>query len=375
MILIINNAIGQNRLNGIVLDYDTKKSIEYVDVYNRNNFTLTNSEGCFLFISENDSIKIRLIGYKPISTTFKEIKSDTIFLKSEFQKLDEVVLSNGNFFNKIKENILSNYPFEPYTESFFLRCFIRKNRELLKIQDLNGLVKRQTLFATKEKPMPKKNYEVSVLNVRKAGIYEGDVYFKMFNFYEILQELASVSIDKKSYNFSENSSADKSTTKYSFYPNETNKSKYEGYYLLNSEDKAFTEFYLKRIDTTKFVEKKIIKYRTTNFEKLILFKKNEVKNKYFIDKAKIFAEVEVIDESGKTTIYNAVYNWISLEQNNQKLKKKHSIKKEIFKFKKPYNSVFWEDQEYLLLTNEMENFLKKLENSNGEFKTVTNLKK
>jgi hypothetical protein len=376
MILVSNNLFSQNRLNGIVLNYDTKKPIEYVDVYNKENFTSTNNEGRFSFDSKNDSIKIRLIGYEPIFTTFKKIKNDTIFLKSKFEELDEITLSNSNFFNKIRENIIENYPFEPYTETFFLRCYIKINGKLLKIQDLNGIVKRKTLFATKEKPMPNKNYEVNVLNVRKAGIYEEDIYFKMFNFNQIFQEIAIVAIDKNFYNFNEKKSKNKDIAKYSFFPNSKSKVNLEGYYLVNEKDDAFTEFHLKKIDSSKkYTEKRGIKYKTTKFEKTVFFKKNINKQKYFIDKAKINAEVEVIDRNGEKIIYNAVYNWITLEQNNLTLNKKHSVKKDIFKFKKPYIKEFWNKQEYLLLTEEMNEFLKKLKDSTSEFKTVTNIKK
>lgn len=375
MILVSNNLFSQNRLNGIVLNYDTKEPIEYVDIYNKENFTSTNNEGRFSFDSKNDSIKIRLIGYEPIFTTFKKIKNDTIFLKSKFEELDEITLSNSNFFNKIRENITKNYPFEPYTETFFLRCYIKINGKLLKIQDLNGIVKRKTLFATKEKPMPRKNYEVNVLNVRKAGIYEEDIYFEMFNFNQIFQEIAIGAIDKKFYNFNEKKSKNKDITKHSFFPNSKNKVNLEGYYLVNEKDNAFTEFHLKKIDTSKkYIEKRGIKYKTTKFEKTVFFKKNINKQKYFIDKAKINAELEVIDRNGEKIIYNAVYTWITLEQNNLTLNKKHSVKKDIFKFKKPYIKEFWNKQEYLLLTGEMNEFLKKLKDINSEFKTVTNIK-
>jgi hypothetical protein len=375
IILVSNNLFSQNRLNGIVLNYDTKKPIEYVDIYNKENFTSTNNEGKFSFDSKNDSIKIRLIGYEPIFTTFKKIKNDTIFLKSKFEELDEITLSNSNFFNKIRENITENYPFEPYTETFFLRCYIKINGKLLKIQDLNGIVKRKTLFATKEKPMPNENYEVNVLNVRKAGIYEEDIYFKMYNFNQIFQEIAIVAIDKNFYNFNEKKSKNKDITKYSFFPNSKSKVNLEGYYLVNEKDDAFTEFHLKKIDSSKkYTEKRGIKYKTTKFEKTVFFKKNINKQKYFIDKAKINAEVEVIDRNGEKIIYNAVYTWITLEQNNLTLNKKHSVKKDIFKFKKPYIKEFWNKQEYLLLTGEMNEFLKKLKDSNSEFKTVTNIK-
>ena len=374
-IFIINNLFSQNRLNGIILDYDTKKPIEYVDIYNNENFTSTNSEGKFLFISKNDSINIRLIGYESLKTAFNQIKNDTIFLKSKFNELDEIIVSNKNFLNKIRTNITQNYPFEPYTETFFLRCYIKKNGELLKIQDINGIVKRKTLFATKEKPMPKKNYEVNVLNVRKAGVYEEDIYFKMFNFKVILNELATVGVDKNLFYFNEQTSKNNDFTKYYFSPNSKNKANLKGYYLVNKNDNAFTEFHLKRIDTSNnYIEKRGIKYKTTNYSKTVFFKKNIDKNNYFIDKGKINAKVEVIDKNGEKIIYNAVYTLITLDQNNLKLNKKHSINKDIFKFKKPYDKEFWKEQEYLLLTEEMNTFLKKLKDSNKEFKTITNIK-
>ena len=374
IILVNNNLFSQNKLNGIVLNYDTKKPIEYVDIYNSKNFTSTNSEGKFSFISKNDSIKIRLIGYESIFTTFNKIKSDTILLKSKFEELDEIILSNTNPIIKIYNSVANNYPSEPYTETFFLRCYVRKNGKLLKIQDLNGIVNRKVLFGTSEKPMPKKNYEANIQNVRKVGIYEEDIYFKMYNLKKIFDEIAGVGLNIKEYNFNENISKDKDFIKYSFFPKSGSNLKNEGYYLVNKNDNAFTEFYLKQIDTiSSYTKNRGIKYRTTYYEKSILFKNNTNWNKYFIHKAKINAETEVIDNDGVKTIYNITYLFIILEQNKDKINKKHSIKKDIFKFKKPFNSKFWEKQEYLLLTKEMKDFLKTIKDSNNEFKTITNI--
>ncbi|MFQ3297560.1 MAG: hypothetical protein ACI9JT_001528 [Polaribacter sp.] len=374
IILMMNSSFGQNKLNGVVLNYATKKPIEYVDIYNHYNFTSTNSEGRFSFTSKNDSIKIRLIGYEAIFTTFNKIKSDTIFLKSKFEELDEIILSNASYLKEIYTSVKENYLLEPYTETFFLRCYIKKNGKLLKIQDLNGLVKRKTLFGTSEKPMPKKNYQVNVLNVRKAGIQEEDINFVMFNFKHIFDLVASVVISSKLYDFSENKSKNLDFIKYSFYPNSENKTNIEGYYLINKNDNAFTEYHMKKIDTNAtYTENRGIKFRTTYFERATLFKKNLIENKYFIDKAKIKAETEVIDKNGEKAIYNVTYNLITLNQNNIKLNKKHSVKKDLFKFKKPYNSEFWKTQEYLLLTEEMNEFLRTIKKSNNEFKTTTNI--
>ena len=148
IILVINKSYSQNRLNGIIVDSDTKNSIEYVDIYNSTNFTSTNSEGKFLFVSEKDSVKIRLIGYKSIYSTFEKIRKDTIFLESKFEALDEIILGNSNSITNVYKELHNNYPFKPYSESFFLRCFLRKDGVIIKLQDLNGSVNRKTLFST-----------------------------------------------------------------------------------------------------------------------------------------------------------------------------------------------------------------------------------
>jgi hypothetical protein len=372
IISVINKSSSQNRLNGIVLNYQTKEPIEYVDIYNKNNFTSTNSDGRFLFNSENDSIKIRLIGYESIFTNFKKI-NDTIFLKSKFEELDEIIISNKNPIIKIYNSVVKNYPSEPYTEIFFLRCQIRKNGKLLKIQDLNGLVNRKMLFGTSERPMPKKNYKLEILNVRKAGIEE-DIDFVMLNFKQILEHIAGIGLNIQEYKFNKSSSQDKNFIKYSFFPKPENKIKIEGYYLINENDNAITEFKIKEVLDDSYKKRRNFKYKTNYIEKLTFFKKNIAEGKYFIHKAKINSETEIINENGKKDLYNETHSFIVLNQTNLKLNKKHSIKKDVFKFKKPFNLEFWNKQEYLLLTGEMNDFLKKLKDTNIEFKTVTNMK-
>ena len=372
IILVINSSFSQNKLIGIVLNYETKKPIEYVDIYNNNNFTSTNSEGKFSFTSKNDSIKIRLIGYESIFTTFNKINSDTIFLKSRFEELDEIVLNNTNPIIEVYKSVAKNYPLEPYTETFFLRCTVRKNGEILKIQDLNGLVSRKTLFETNEKKMPKKNYTANIKNVRKAGIEE-DIYYEMFNLKKIFEEIAGIGLNIKEYNFNENISKEKEFVKYSFFPKSISDLT-EGYYLINKNDKAITEFQLKHIDTiSPFIENRAFKYRTTYYKRTTLFRKNTIWNKYFIHKSKINVETELFEKDGTKIIYNVTYSFIVLDQNKKEITKKNSIKKDIFKFKKPFSSKFWKEQEYLLLTKEMNDFLKTIKGSNNEFKTITNI--
>ena len=56
---------------------------------------------------------------------------------------------------------------------------------------------------------------------------------------------------------------------------------------------------------------------------------------------------------------------------NFEIDKNVSSKKDMFKLKYPYNEAFWINQKTLLLTDEMQEFLDGIENS--EYKIKTNL--
>jgi hypothetical protein len=84
--------------------------------------------------------------------------------------------------------------------------------------------------------------------------------------------------------------------------------------------------------------------------------------------------MEVLKDD-KKVFYDVEYLWITLNKTEKEVDKNVSIKKDIFKLKKSFNADFWNKQKYLLLTNEMCKFLKELEISQNEFKTITNIKK
>ncbi len=196
----------------------------------------------------------------------------------------------------------------------------------------------------------------------------------MFSFKQILDFTTSITISTKSFNFKENKSENDEYTKYYFSPKSDSKSNIEGYYLVNNKDSAIIEFYSKNVnDKGSFVEKRGVKFRTTSFELFLSFKKSILDNKYFLDKAKIKGQVEVITEDERI-IFDVVYSWITLNKNKKEMNKNISVNKDIFKLKKTFNPEFWNKQEYLLLTKEMSEFLKKLENSEKEFKTITNIR-
>jgi hypothetical protein len=72
--------------------------------------------------------------------------------------------------------ILTDYALQPYTEKFYLRAILKKNSEIIKVIDLSGKVRKETLFNTRSIPMLKKNYTAQVENIRKAG--------KIFKYYD-----------------------------------------------------------------------------------------------------------------------------------------------------------------------------------------------
>ena len=368
ILLFFCKSYSQNQVEGLVLDQDTKNPIEYADIFNNQDFTSSNADGKFIFKSKQDSIYIHILGYDAFATTFQELKSDTIYLKSRFEVLDEVILSQANLLNPILKSIHENYPFEPFTESFFLRSVIRKDGEILKLQDLSGLISRKTLLSTSTNPMPNKNYEVGVESMRKAGVKEDEIYFELYSFEQFLTAIMAIAISQKQFDFVETKSEKDNLVKYEFSPNKLNASTTSGYYLVNTSDNSFNEFYSLNIDNqASFRETRGVKDRTTHYELLVSFKKDVDLGKYFINKAKLKAKVEVIEKDKTPVFYDAEYLWLASPTTTQKIYKKVSLSRDLFKLKATYDKEFWEDQNNLLLTDEMQGFLKGLNDPNSEF--------
>lgn len=377
--LISNKSFSQKEYQGTVLDNNTLKPIEFVDVYDDTNFTFTNEQGKFSFITSSDSIKFNLIGYNKLRRSLKNLKiNDTIYLESKAYELDEVVISkNNSTFKKMVKAIENNFPTSEFKEEFFLRCILKKNNSIIKIQDLNGVIKRKTLFSTSKNPMPKKNYTVFINNMRKAGYVEKDIEFKLFNFNKILNAIVSLYMSPKIYDFSEVSLKDSTLVKLNFEPKSLEETTTKGHYIVNTNDNSFNEVYLVN-DGSKgnFTKKRDIKYRTLKYEVLVTFLKDDVLNKNRIDKAKISSSVEVFDEENNKIKYDVSYILKTSKKYDNKipLKNKVSLKKDIFKLKKDYNNKYWETNNILRLTDEMIVFLNSLE-ENKEYKRITNIKK
>ncbi|MEL4307141.1 hypothetical protein [Joostella sp. CR20] len=375
-------TMAQNQLRSKLLDSATNAPIEFADVYNYNNYTTTNADGSFLFTSEKDSVFIKYLGYKPIRSTFTALnKQDIIYMVEETYELEPVIVSTKkSIYKNIVDQIESNYALFPYEERFTLRAFLKKNDTVLKLQDLTGKLRRKQLFGTEEQPMPRKNYEVELLNMRKAGLKEEDVEFMLGDFPKILDwfilhaKLKEDKYDIKTGAINDTVNLVEFTVKDSIVNATFSNNK--GYLKVNSKNNAMLENYLiLERNTAKYEKTWIYKYRTT-FMKMHAFYEKASNKKYFLKNAKVEANVEVINtETNKTDIYNCSYI-ITTQDNFKELNTKRnvSINRDIFKLKYPYNPAFWDGQNELLLTEEMLEFLKTVNADENEYRAVSNLK-
>jgi len=376
-LLIPISSIAQQKISGIILDKETSKPLEFVDVYNKETNTSSNVEGRFEFSTKDSIVNFNLLGYEKKMFPIDQFQGDTIFLNNKFLELDEVVISDlDQPIKAVFKQIVVNYPLEPYSESFFMRCVLKKNDKIIKLQDINGLVERQTLFSTSKSPMPKNNYNVEVENIRKAGIKEKDIYFEMFSFEEFFKAITSLYMSPKLYDYKMKPSKDGQFIKYYFSPKQNNELASKGFYIVNSDDNAFNEYYLLNEEKKKvYQERGDIKYRTYFYELSVRFKKDEKSTKYFLDIAKLTAKVEVIDEENKSIFYNAEYQWIAQNQSDFKVDNNTSMSKDLFRLDKDYVPEFWQNQSELLLTEEMKKFVNGLENiDQNEYKIISNIK-
>lgn len=373
-VLTLQLSFSQNRFQGIILDQETKTPIEYVDIYNKKDYTTSNEEGKFLFVSDNDSLKVGILGYNTVSSTFKEQKSDTILLTKKVQNLDEVVINyDSNMLKLVLSNLEKNYPLESYKERFFLRSVLKRNDRIVQLVDINGKVERKMLFSTKSNPMPKKNYAIEIENLRKAGVKEEDIEFTLSSFEELFQNFISIYMSPKSYNLRYIPYKDSSLAKLEFHPKKESHS--SGYYIINLDDKAFNEVRIITSHKTPFIDKKTLKYRTTNYEMNITFRKDSGFDKYVIDKANMTAIVEVLPKKSERVLYEVNYKYYTYDNFGKwDVKDNISPSKDIFRLRADYNEDFWKSQHYLLLTKEMEDFLKTLDDKKNEFKSGTNFK-
>lgn len=346
----------------IIVDKSNKQPLEYVNIYNEKDNSVSNTDGLFIFVSDKKEINFNLLGYIPIETTFERIeKQDTIFMQPKIFELKDVVVTNVDPFikkalDKWSGNLISNY-----TSNFFLRNVLRSDSVIVKLQDIYG--KKNKNYAQKE------NTKIEILNMRKIGLFEKknriDLIFPDFN--EFFSPPFFI-IDKCTFSDVDYKDVDYRKVLFESKEKDGWGQIVKGYFIINRNDYAIVEYYITMYDNPEAVPyKKILlsgtQYRTIKYSRLMHFTKSVVLNKYYLSNSKLDSEVEVLADTRieKTFYYNlAMYYFATNDPTNEIINSNFPVDKDIFKVKFPFSEKFWNNQNQLPLTNELEDFLKKV---------------
>jgi hypothetical protein len=358
------------KISKIIADKTTKMALENVSIYNDKDNSTTNQEGLFVFISDQKQINFNLLGYNSMKTTFERIdKPDTIFMEAKAFELKEVVVANNeSFIKRVYDKMAGNYTAK-YTSSFFLRNVLKKENSIVVLQDIHAKRGKNSF--------PKNFSEIEVLNMRKTSFFEKkkqiDFSFPDFTeffggFYPALEQNIFTEVDYNDFDF----------RKFLFEARQKNVwgQISKGYLIINRNDYAIVEFFVSMYDNPQEIPFNKFKlsstqYRTTRYEKLVTYIKNNSSNKYYLNLAKLNAQVEVLADknSDASFNYNLTMDYFTTNSiTNEKVESNFAVDKDVFKAKFPYSAAFWNNQNQLLLTNELKDFLKRVSDNKDQKK-------
>lgn len=371
-----NFLFGQELSINVLWDKVDNIPISFATIKGLENYAISNEDGVFEFKKTDSKITIQSVVYETLETDFKFLKAnDTIFMKPLTYELDEVVISKDGLYTQMLKTVLTDYALEPHKEKFFLRAVIRKNNELYKIVDFSGLIERQALFDTRSKPMPKKNYKVQIENIRKVGIEDRDIDFRLFGFQEFLTNIIRISFNKDMFNITYESEKEKDSKKITLKPKDKDKTKIQGFYILKN-DKTFKEVNVVYDNKDAEFEKLgKSRYRTVSSNWNSNFERNSQTDKLQLNKATLKGKTEVYEESENYVFdFSYVYYAVPVD-NTTEIKNNVNLRKDMFDLKGEYNQEYWKNHEILTLTKEMQEFINKVNESgkNSDFRTKTNI--
>lgn len=372
------NSNAQNKNDKILWDRVENVPIQYATIKSDTNYVISNENGYFNIEFTSGNLSIQNLSYENTEISFEHFtNNDTIFINPKVFMLDEIIVSKDEKFNNMVQTILTDYALEPHQEKFFLRAVLKKNGELYKIVDISGFLEKNTLFDTKSKPMPKKNYSVQVENLRKVGFENKYVDFEMFSFNNLLNRIASIYLSPKIYNFTYHNTNDDNFTKIIADPKDMNETKTEGYYFLNNLDNTFNEVYIINKDNNSiFTERKNVKYRTTYFDLKTNFERNLNTEKYQLNLSILKYKTEVIFDNKKDDFEITYVYYANPLIYKKDIKNNINLNDDMFELKGKYDSKYWENHDILPLTAEMQEFINKVNSTgkNSDFRTKTNIK-
>ncbi|MDO6472999.1 hypothetical protein [Maribacter sp. 1_MG-2023] len=372
-------SYAQHSTSAIVVDSADNLPLEFVGIYNSKDHTMTNADGRFQFSSSSDSIIIYRVGYDKLITTSQKVK-DTIYLNKSVLELNEVTVTNEKtLWQKVGDSVRSNYPTYPYKEKFLLRGVLRYNGKITRIQDIQGKLERRTLLYTKEIDPDKKDFKVELTNMRKVGLVKDEkkVYFIFETFYQLFMNFTPINATGDAFDLTESTFENGNKINLSFHTKpEFDNEKVVGCYIINNEDHAI-ERILIEIDfkNNPYKEDGKTRYRTVSVKKEMSLNKSLNTNKYHISSAKYDVKVELTDKQNSYTSYYDVSFILTTSDNEGDfdVKKNVSTSKDLFKINHPYDPNYWNEQNQLLLTDEMLDFIKKVQDPNSEFKIRSNI--
>lgn len=123
----------QESIHAKLLDSVSKQPIPYATIsVNDNSGVITNENGDFLLYlskksSENDSLKIRCLGYETKQFLIKKFQDSIILLGQKTIELEEILVSNKNYsteeiIEKINDNLKDNYNYSTIKSKLFYRA-------------------------------------------------------------------------------------------------------------------------------------------------------------------------------------------------------------------------------------------------------------
>lgn len=369
----------QNPTTHILWDKTNNEPIQYATIKTNEDYSISNENGVFEINKTQGKTFIQNVAYKKLEVDYELLKQkDTIFMSPNIYELDEITILNvEDKYNKMLKTILTDYALEPHQEKFYLRAVVRKNSNLYKIVDFSGFVEKKTLFSTRSKPMPKKNYSIQLENIRKVGKENRTVDFKMLSFEYFFNHIVSMYLSPKIYDLSYEEAKDSNLSKIILTPKDTIQTFSKGQYILNY-DNTFNEVEIEfNNQNASFQNVGNVKFRTVYLYTKTNFERNPLNKKIQLNKALHKARTEVYNKKDNKDIFEVNYIFYANPIKNKDLKNNVKLKKDIFELKGTYDEDYWKKNDILPLTIEMQEFINQINSSskNSDFKTKTNIKK
>ncbi|ASV31225.1 hypothetical protein CJ263_13935 [Maribacter cobaltidurans] len=345
------------------MDADEHTPLEFVHVFNRNNSTISNTEGRFFIKTLLDTVILFRNGYKK-KVLLTEALTDTIYLKKKVVALDEVIVTNAKtILQRIKDSINSNYLLKPHMETFFIRALLRKNDSLVRMQDMTGTLLRKTSIYGNGLEMEKKDYQVQLAEMRQLGIIrdEHGIYFELPSLYNIFGEFMRLNAMGPEFEVIEKpyENSEEIRVEFNSLPSEDGSSA-KGHYIINGENNAILSFEVVSqgaINSPNPAEDKYSHFLKGSSS--MYFKENAEKGLYYLHRAKRTFSLEVkTEQHPMPDVYDMEITLYTPESfGNEKIKSNVNEHKDIFKLKHPYNADYWEQQSWLPLTEEIKKFI------------------